>query len=1494
MRSKKRLVITLTLLICLSACVGFIPANAEEDKNAADTGLCIHHSEHSEECGYAEAAPMAGSSCSYAVNGCPGCVVSWDLAAVPESGVGEGEYILTADPTDPDCTPAENVPPLNVSLQLDSAETDSTALSSGEPPYSEHILNGVSPNGTVIDLFDYWITNQTEADNTNPGWLINKGINADHALIFQADAEKSKGYWNVWTSSKSPTSGVVQNELADGYPRLNIDTSTATDVNIRQRDGKESLAYLFDPNIRHNGKASYGDVKGLLQVDSEGYYYYDSKENYAVYSVDTNSFSLYRHPGVLPGGRSPVGQFFPFNTATSNAETIQYGNRSYTLMNKSVSTDPSINHYFGMHMSTRFVQQNGGYTDGSRAIPVTYEFSGDDDVWIFIDGILAADLGGIHDAASVSVNFATGEVYINDTNSNGHQDAGEDGYAYYKLGTKLGLPGDTLADNTYHRLDFFYLERGNTDSNLYLKYNLVAIPESDLIKVDQLGNPVEGAEFTLYGAADYEAGNDSAEPIATGTTDSRGEFVFLEMNDAGSGFPITIDKLYNLYHSQKDSRGNNLILVETKTPAGYRSVGEIGLYFYQSGLNPDEILLMSNSIWDKGAYAMPKVTTTTSNSVLLLKNANDITGTEREKVVNLAGDDAVENPVMFAVVFQKQTSADGSYAWLPVSGDPLNGWTVRKDSTWDNVLAAAQHSPYIFRIASSGAYQVEIKNLPGDIQTYYHICKDLNEAQYTIAYYYTEAEALANASESNTWRIESATKEDKYKLSRIFSVDLYVTNVKNDLLVQKVDEDGATVNGAEFSLYSKDDVLEADDGTVTVKPGAAAYDSLTTANMTGIMNLDGGGSFPTEGHILEAGEYYLIETSAPTGYRINDSAVHIVVDNSGVYADAGTSEDGISVRRGVGAIVRSMLQFAADDDVDTTLNAIRAAMSTGVTFHNYDKDGSFTVSDGDWANGNILHLRYANGNKMLDYGLYDSSVEGTIDNLTFAAETGWSKLLIRQYDQHDDTADSSQKTNLGDMDITNLFSGSVTVRVSNDKTGNLKISKTVLGEGAPANQDFSFTVTVTDDGVPVSGIYETLDSAGNRGGIIFNNGKAAVSLKGGEEITVLALPAKAEYMAVENSVPDRYTPSVTVDGDEQAKTEQTKVSGRIQHNTSERQAVYLTYTNIFNGDVSLALTGSKILKGRRLSADDNFSFRLTASDPVTTEAVNNGTVVLPAETTVTVAGMGSADTEEFCFDEIIFKSEGTYIFNVTEILPSGVSEKSPVSGTVWYDTHAAEVTVTVTRDPATGILQPVVSYDNTGGISDSDSTGKAVFTNLWAGLNVSKTVSGNMGDRDKTFDFQLTLTDAQGRALTGACHYILGMETGALMLDQDGAAVFKLKHGQEITFFGLPEGCRYEILEPGAKDDGYKVKVTVGAETEDTDQIKGVLTDAVTVQAAFQNEKGYAPGTGLLMERWPWLLAAGFVLMAGTGLFFTSKRLRRKRRGKGGKKFERQQPDDRA
>lgn len=1553
--------ISLMLILCMlcSGVLTNVSVYAEVDQNnqtAQEPGICIHHPEHTAECGYQQEAGQQscthvhdeecgyiaavegqpcnhvhdetcgykdsseGTPCSYEMNGCPYCVVSWkwvddqeilsesdgawgiglagasestpvtrdtlevmlpgqivattddggektldiawDLSSIPEEGASQGNYQVSASLVDESYALVDAAAPLAVTVQAGGAESYAHAdLPSGTPPYQNHIVDGVSPNGTTINLFDYWITNQNDSDNSDPADILNSGINKDHALVF---FNNGKGKWNQWTGQGGPPyKGIVKSELVNGYPALNNLNTAGTQV--AGRDGSESLAYLFDPSVAQDGKASYKDVQGLLQVDDDGYYYYDSRENFATYYSDTNSFTLYEYPGVVPGGTSPVGQFFPFNAANADAVSKSHKGENYTLMNTLGSKDPSINHYFGVHMSTRFIQQFGGHTDSGRTKPVTYEFSGDDDAWIFIDGKLVGDLGGVHDAASVKIDFSTGEVTI--TSAIGQT---SEKSTTLKLKDLLGLSGDTLADNTYHTLDFFYLERGNVDSNMYLKYNLVTIPTSGLIKIDQLGNAVQGAEFTLYGAKDYEEKGQDATPVATGSTDANGEFVFLTSDGAGGQRPITVGELYSRYGQSEDSEKNNLILVETKTPRGYRSCGEIGLYFDDQSSTDNEILLLASedTIWGQGAYAMPKVTVTTANSIELLNDPNDLTGTGGGQTASLVGSGSIADPLMFAVVFQKQE--DGT--WHPVSGDPLSGWKVWDGSDWNSILGAAKASPHIFQLGSSGAYQVDIDDLPGNILNYYHILKDENAVQYTIGYYYTSAASLSQANEGNTKRINSESTDPSTKLSRVFSVNLYITDMKNRLLVQKVDEDGNTVNGAQFSLYKADEVtVTTDNGTTTVTPNEGAQPAVaTTSDITMPLSLNGTAVFPESAGsngVLENGEYWLVETSAPVGYKLKTEPVHVVVDDTGVYADAGKQDDGVTVLRGVGSVARNMIQFAVDDRVDITLRDIKAALAQNVTYGS--SSSKFNWDEADWnSTDGVRYLTYTDANGMLDYGLQDTTTTPTLDNLTLSTDAGWSKLLVRQDYDHGGTDDKNLKMNLGDRDITNLFSGTVTVRVANDKTGNLKISKQVTGDGVSAGQGFNFKVTVKDGNTPISGIYQTLDGNGTRSSIEFNNGHATVTLKGGESLTILALPTGALFTVQETNVPDGYTPSVTVTGDTNAQVNEAEHSatGTIQHNITEDAAVETAFTNDFDGSTSVQLKGKKTLRGRNLTEQDTFTFSLEAADNATKQAIESGSIVMPSTTSASVKGDGSSSEGKFTFDSIQFKSEGTYTFKITEQLPSGASQDNLVDGDIWYDTHTTIVTVTVTRDATTGLLSAIPTYDNTDNPDGSTESAEAVFVNRWAGLKITKQVTGDMGDRDKLFTFTITLQDKEESPLTGTYPYTIGSTTDTLNLNDKGTATFRLKHGQTIVIYGLPSGSSYQISEHGAKEDGYTTTVTVGKKKETTCQTEGNLSDTDTVTVSFENSRGNIPVTGIQPDHLPWLLLAIGVLITGVVL----------------------------
>lgn len=1362
--------------------------------------------------------------------------LAWDLSSMPEEGIWSGDHVFTAGLPEGYAL-AEGVQELSVTVQLGGAMTYAS-----QPNLNANKVEGVSPRGTTINVFDYWLNTQDASDQSNPYDFENRGINSGEVLKFGAGMGESTNTSennlntttvNQWTKSSAVRTGIVSSTLTDGYPTLS------------SRLNGGSLAYLFDPAVSHDGKASYPDATGLLQVDSDGYFYYNSKQNFAELDKSSSSFTLYNTWGVEQGGQSPPGQFFPFNTGAQVFDDTR-GN-GITQKNDLTSTNAIINHYFGLTMTTRFVQQYGGHTEENGDV-VTYDFSGDDDVWVFIDDVLVADLGGIHNAASLSIDFSTGIIKVNGSQT------GTLRSMYQQAGRESSTTwiGNTFADNTYHTLNFFYLERGNTDSNMYLKFNLVTVPESGVIKVDQAGNHIAGAEFSLYQTeADYEVAQGAA-PICSGTTDADGELIFVD----DQGMIISLNDLYN--------RGiEYMVLRETKTPSGYRSAGDMNLRFYEA--HNGNVVVLSSNEWETGSYASSKVTAQSDATV---------TSAEGNRTANLD-----QGGKMFAVVLQKQE--DGS--WKAVSGDPENGWNVSDSgSTMAGVIEAAQANPYEFSITASGAYEVNIENLPGDVTKYYYMLASgqQQDALYTVAYYYTSASSVAGATAGNTWQVAS----DEF--DRVFSVSLYVANVQNNLYVQKLDEEGnpvsAQTNGsATFALYDADDVTVDSDGSYTIAGNAQPVMTQSTSDMESPLPLDGGAMFSR----IPLGTYYLIETQAPSGYLVNGTAVPVVVDNSGIYADAGSAEDAVSVRRGVGSIVRSMVQFAADDDIDATLHDIKATL--------YTSEGEYS-GNMNWSgpSGEALHLQYNNANQVLDYGPLTS------DGVSyFEVEENWSKLEIHQcMDEQHTSETSSPKQDLindeGDPDLVNLFSGTVTVRVRDQRVGSLQISKTVTGENAPADTSFAFEVELKDlTGAALNGTFATSTGDGSQGTITFTDGKAQVTLKHGESLTITNLPVGTAYTVKEIDIPAGFTPSVTTGGAEGATD---TASGTIAHNSTAA----VGFTNTYSNNVTINPEGQKTLDGRNLTAGDAYGFTLTPDDAAEAAIADGSITVADSYNTASVTGDGTGKTAGFTFGDITFKTAGSYTFTITENLPQGVSADNPVADGIKYDTHSAVVTVTVTADETTGLLSADVVYSNTGAPfeSDEDRTDLAAFTNQVVGsFSFTKTdrdgMDGNRLSGASFAIYRLTCSDSSHDHDSSLID-VANSETGAIDTEYEYADCWELTavktSGSDgsVSFTNLPVSGEYRLAEIKAPD-GYTIPTGQWRIAYDADEGAFAPLENAAVGkpvAIGTSDSGYyivnyrpgelpfAGNTGIRM----FLLIGGILMAAGAaGTFWY---LRRKRR----------------
>lgn len=1295
--------------------------------------------------------------------------------------------------------------PYAIVLALAIALTASFFLPArAEAAISDHTVTTISPSGTTINLFDYWVNPDDHLSVSGNG-----GINANHQFQFKDQGASEE--LNQYTGGPSPRIGIVNRVLTDGYPKL-------TDC----WDG-ESLGYLFDSSTQ-TGKISHMGVTGLLRV-KDGYYEYDSSQNYAAYNVNKNAFDVYDAAGVKQAGAEPhtVGQFFPFDAATEvfkegDSGLVPNGITSQNVGDSQYNGSKPLNHYFGLSMSSRFVQPKGGKTNADK--PMTFEFAGDDDVWVFIDDVLVGDIGGIHTSAKLTIDFQTGEIKVNDspdgTLLSKFQEAKQD--------TTKGFNGNTFADGTNHTLKFFYLERGATDSNMELKFNLVTVPESDIIKFDQDGKFVQGAEFKLYKTdKDFKT---VGELIGSGTTDEAGHLTLT--NDVDNGV-INFDDLYN-----KDHDNNKYYLLkETRVPEGYRSSlaatggsmqleyvpasaenGAGGVIINRGGMDAGSV------VWKTGAFAAAKETITAPSTVY--KANNDLT--KSDKTVNL------DSGILFAVVLKRDKSAGTGIKdpsnWYAVSGDPSTGagYTLAKESGMTGAIEAAKKDLHAFTLNTSGQYQVEIQNLPGDISKYYYLLSGdaRKDAEYTVAIYHTTASSIGDATPKNTVHVYSDDIAGGTNFKRQFATRLLVTNIQNRLFVQKTDTEGKPVDGAKFGLYKSTQVTTDANGKAVLDGDQAPYDTLTTRSVANPVKLEGAGVFPSTSDSSEPlvkGTYFLKEVSAPNGFLLNDRLIKVIVDDYGVHADAGTVDDGVSTFVGVGSLMKSLGQFGAEGDIDNTLTWIKGQRQT--SDGTLDGNGNLSWNNDAKGGENEVHLKYGANGRVYQYGPTKKDEPYRLET-----ETGWIRMGITQ-DVSGDTNAKGARADLGDMNLNALFTGATCVRVANEREASLEVMKKVMVPagltGKPdAGFTFKFTVPTTAGKTYKAAVFENAGTASEKQvGKMFDleNGREQ-TITADQTIRVYGLAEGDQYAVQEltgaDKMPAGYKLTGRKQGDKNLTEEGDSISGRIAPQNSDGTVAKdnkLVFTNSYSVKSSVTLTGIKAKKkftGREWTSADSFELCLRAAD---------GTPMPDGATAAPVAGMKQVEktvtsAEEFSFGEIKYEKLGKYTYYIAETTPAK-SDPSWLGG-VSYSSAEYKVTVTVKDDGKGNLTEPVVKMEQ---IYKDDGTATsqviddqiAVITNTYRPKETSVTLKAT-------------------KRFTGG--ELAGSDFTFQLLDKDGSVVQTVQNEKD----GKVAFAAIDYATPG--DHDYTIKEVKGADSTVVYDAKGVK-----VHVKVTDEKGELKAT---------------------------------------------------
>lgn len=277
------------------------------------------------------------------------------------------------------------------------------------------------------------------------------------------------------------------------------------------------------------------------------------------------------------------------------------------------------------------------------------------------------------------------------------------------------------------------------------------------------------------------------------------------------------------------------------------------------------------------------------------------------------------------------------------------------------------------------------------------------------------------------------------------------------------------------------------------------------------------------------------------------------------------------------------------------------------------------------------------------------------------------------------------------------------------------------------------------------------------------------------------------------------------------------------------------------------------------------TFNFTIGNTEVTDAAEGVIVAnMPTPTVGIVSyGKGTATTDgnKQTVDVTLptYTSVGVYTYTI--------KETAGTTAGVDYDAVPVTMKVTVVNgDTAETFKVESVSFTKNEKKLARD---EAAFNNTYTAnkLEVSKEVTGNLGDKSKYFDFTITLTGKDGATYNGDGYKVVGgsYAENPTSIKVGELKTFKLKHDDTITIENLPKDVTYTVKETAV--DNYTTKVN----GKDGNEANGKTTSEKATQA-FVNNKGGQIDTGVNLTTLPYILVfAGVIVIAGAA-FITRRR----------------------
>lgn len=707
-----------------------------------------------------------------------------------------------------------------------------------------------------------------------------------------------------------------------------------------------------------------------------------------------------------------------------------------------------------------------------------------------------------------------------------------------------------------------------------------------------------------------------------------------------------------------------------------------------------------------------------------------------------------------------------------------------------------------------------VRSLPGDIEKYAAMLEDKSQSEYTVAVYHTTASSLAEATTENTSMVEYQAT------NRQFSTVIHLTNVQNRLFVQKVDELGKPANGATFELYKSDDVTGDSPKTYAIKAGAEPYDTVQANGMTYPYEIKGAACFPLNSvnHApLIKGTYYLRESMSPDGYELNTTITKVIVDDSGVYVDAGDEFDGVRSMSGPGSLIASLAQFGSPDSIDNTLTHIKGKLQSAT---GADAKGNLTWGQTSAAKGvtptladGLMHMRYdktpQGAKTVLRYVEDGEPRDGQL--ATINADTGINRMALYQDD------DATNGTDLGTLQLNHLFTTATAVQYTDRRVARLQVTKTVTADDgltAPTkdanDKDLTFTFKFTLPESQKGYEAHVFDASGGPVGdsFVLKNG-GTHSIKAGETIRVYDLMKGDNYSVSElttkgeessGNVLASIVNTVTGSADESVlpagfRLAHRKAGGQEQSGpgntiTGSIAALEggqipasnrLEFTNnysaspvTFNG-----LSAKKVLDGRKWADGDTFTAQLAAEDGVP--------MPYGAKSKVSTVEL-TEKAQTATFGDITYFKPGTYTYTIREVIPGSDARAGGIS----YSAAVYTATVVVEDNHAGALVVKSVTMkqvrDDAGTEKNVEVAGKtATFTNRYDEHEANITIQAKKILTDNAGTFPLA-QNAFNFALEGMGGYA------------DDSAVFNPDTVDKSMTAPMPQGAEGNTVTVGNVD----------------------------------------------------------------------------------------------